>query len=38
MEVLKAGFGWSDEEANDAFIYNLQLSYSFCIMNGLGAI
>ena len=28
MEVLKAGFGWSDEEANDAFTYNLQVRYA----------
>jgi len=28
MEVLKAGFGWSDEEAHDAFIYNLQVRYA----------
>jgi len=28
FEVLKAGFGWSDEEAHDAFIYNLQVRYA----------
>ena len=25
LEYLKAGFGWSDEELNDAFIYNMQV-------------
>jgi len=28
LEVLRAGFGWSDEEAHDAFVYNLQVRYS----------
>jgi anti-sigma28 factor (negative regulator of flagellin synthesis) len=28
LEVLKAGFGWSDEEAHDAFVYNLQVRYA----------
>ena len=28
MEVLKAGFGWSDEEVHDAFVYNLQVRYA----------
>jgi hypothetical protein len=27
FEVLKAGFGWSDEELYDAFCYNLQVRY-----------
>jgi hypothetical protein len=28
FEVLKAGFGWSDEELYDAFCYNLQVRYA----------
>lgn len=28
LDVPKAGFGWSDEEAHDAFIYNLQVRYA----------
>jgi hypothetical protein len=28
LEYLKAGFGWSDEELYDAFIYNMQVRYA----------
>lgn len=28
FECLKAGFGWSDEELYDAFIYNMQVRYA----------
>jgi hypothetical protein len=28
LEYFKAGFGWSDEELNDAFIYNRQVRYA----------
>ena len=28
LEALKAGFGWSDEEVYDAFLYNLQVRYA----------
>lgn len=28
LETLKAGFGWSDEELYEAFLYNLQLRYA----------
>jgi hypothetical protein len=27
LEYLKAGFGWSDEEMYEAFLYNLQVRY-----------
>ena len=28
LEMLKAGFGWSDEELYDAFCYNVQVRYA----------
>jgi hypothetical protein len=28
LEVLKAGFGWSDEQLDDQFSYNLQVRYA----------
>jgi len=28
LEILKAGFGWSDEELYDAYCYNLQVRYA----------
>ena len=28
MEALKSGFGWSDEELYEAFLYNLQVRYA----------
>jgi len=28
LEILKAGFGWSDEELYDAFQFNLQVRYA----------
>lgn len=28
LEVIKAGFGWSDEELYDAFLFNLQVRYA----------
>lgn len=28
LEVLKAGFGWSDEEMYEAFLFNLQVRYA----------
>jgi hypothetical protein len=28
LEYLKAGFGWSDQELYDAFIYNMQVRYA----------
>ena len=28
LEILKAGFGWSDEEMYDAFQFNLQVRYA----------
>ena len=28
LEYLKAGFGWSDEEMYEAFLYNLQVRYA----------
>jgi hypothetical protein len=28
LEYIKAGFGWSDEELYDAFIYNMQVRYA----------
>jgi hypothetical protein len=28
LEMLKAGFGWSDEELYDAFCYNIQVRYA----------
>jgi len=28
LECLKAGFGWSDEELYDAFLYNVQVRYA----------
>ena len=28
LEAIKAGFGWSDEEVYDAFVYNLQVRYA----------
>jgi len=28
LEALKAGFGWSDEELYEAFLYNLQVRYA----------
>lgn len=28
LEVLKAGFGWSDEEMYDAYLFNLQVRYA----------
>jgi hypothetical protein len=28
LEVLKSGFGWSDEELYDAFCYNMQVRYA----------
>jgi hypothetical protein len=28
LEALKSGFGWSDEELYDAFLYNLQVRYA----------
>jgi hypothetical protein len=28
FEVLKAGFGWSNKEAHNAFIYNMQMRYA----------
>lgn len=31
MEVLKAGFGWSDEELYDAFLFDLQVRYALGI-------
>jgi hypothetical protein len=33
LEVLKAGFGWSDEEMYDAFCYNLQVRYALGYRN-----
>jgi hypothetical protein len=29
LEMLKSGFGWSDEEMYDAFCYNVQVRYAF---------
>ena len=31
LEVLKAAFGWTDEELMDAFIYNMQVRYALGI-------
>ena len=31
MEVLKSGFGWSDEELYDAFLFDLQVRYALGI-------
>ena len=28
LEYMKAGFGWSDEELYDAFLYNVQVRYA----------
>jgi hypothetical protein len=28
LEILKAGFGWSDEEMHDAFLFNLQVRHA----------
>ena len=28
LEILKSGFGWSDEEVYDAFCYNMQVRYA----------
>ena len=28
LEILKAGFGWSDEELYEAFLFNLQVRYA----------
>jgi hypothetical protein len=28
LEILKSGFGWSDEELYDAFCYNMQVRYA----------
>ena len=28
LEAIKAGFGWSDEELYEAFLYNLQVRYA----------
>ncbi|MGD0878941.1 MAG: transposase [Anaerolineales bacterium] len=28
LETLKAGFGWSDEEMYEAFLYNMQVCYA----------
>jgi hypothetical protein len=28
LEVLKAGFGWSDEELHDAFLFDVQVRYA----------
>ena len=28
LEIMKAGFGWSDEELYDAYCYNLQVRYA----------
>jgi len=28
LEFLKSGFGWSDEELYDAFLYNVQVRYA----------
>jgi hypothetical protein len=28
LECLKSGFGWSDEELYDAFLYNIQVRYA----------
>jgi hypothetical protein len=28
LEAMKAGFGWSDEELQEAFLYNLQVRYA----------
>jgi hypothetical protein len=28
LDAIKAGFGWSDEEVYDAFLYNLQVRYA----------
>jgi len=28
LEYLKAGFGWSDEELYDAFVYNMQVCHT----------
>jgi hypothetical protein len=33
LEVLKAGFGWSDEELYDAFSYDLQVRYALGYRN-----
>lgn len=32
LEFLKAGFGWSDEELYDAFLYNVQVRYALGYM------
>ncbi len=28
LEILKAGFGWSDEELHDSFLYDVQVRYA----------
>ena len=33
LEVMKAGFGWSDEEMYDEFCYNLQVRYALGYRN-----
>jgi hypothetical protein len=33
LETLKAGFGWSDEELYDAFLYNVQVRYALGYRN-----
>jgi hypothetical protein len=33
LEVMKSGFGWSDEEMYEAYCYNLQVRYALGIRN-----
>ena len=33
LEILKAGFGWTDEEMHEGFSYNLQLRYALGYCN-----
>jgi hypothetical protein len=33
LEIMKAGFGWSDEEMYDAFCYNVQVRYALGYQN-----
>lgn len=30
LDILKAGYGWSDEELYDHFLYDLQVRYAVC--------
>jgi hypothetical protein len=33
LEYLKAGFGWSDKEMYDAFLYNMQVRYALGVIH-----